>query len=91
MYRVNLERVEKDLKKIPPHIYHKLLEWVEDVEKYGLIKVREKPGYHDEPLQGKRFGQRSVRLSKSYRIIYKLTKDGIIHLLIVLEVNKHDY
>jgi hypothetical protein len=34
--------------------------------------VRKVPGFHDEPLSGKRFGQRSLRLSKSYRAFYEI-------------------
>ena len=46
-------------------------------------------GYHDEPLQGIRRGQRSVRMNKAYRLIYRLIEDRV-HIEI-LEVNKHEY
>jgi toxin HigB-1 len=56
----------------------------------GVDAVRRVPGYHDEPLSGKRFGQRSIRLSKSYRAFYEI--DGTVASLVrVLEVNKHEY
>ncbi|MBW1759830.1 MAG: hypothetical protein JRI88_05880 [Deltaproteobacteria bacterium] len=42
-----------------------------------------------EPLKGKRFGQRSVRLSKAYRAIYIEKQESII--IEVIEVSKHDY
>jgi hypothetical protein len=45
----------------------KLLTWVETVEIEGIEEVRKCGGYHDEPLHGKRRGQHSIRLSKSYR------------------------
>ena len=51
--------------------------------------MRKVPGYHDEPLRGKRAGQRSVRLSRSYRAIYMEEMDKV--LVKVLEVNKHEY
>jgi proteic killer suppression protein len=57
----------------------------------GLNKIRQRPGYHDEPLKGKRSGQRSIRLSKSYRAIYIITNDSMIEFVEVQEVNKHDY
>ncbi len=47
-------------------------------------------GYHDEPLKGKRKGQRSIRLSKSYRAIYTIKKNEI-EFVSIEEVNKHDY
>lgn len=46
----------KDLKKIPRHVVLKLQAWVEDVGHKGLDEVKKIPGYHDEPLLGKRKG-----------------------------------
>jgi toxin HigB-1 len=40
---------------------------------------------------GNRKGQRSVRLSKAYRAIYKEVEPGNYEVLEILEVNKHDY
>jgi toxin HigB-1 len=91
MYEVELEKVKKILKKLPKHVVTKLLAWASDVEKYGLPDVRKVSGYHDEPLRGKRSGQRSIRLSKAYRAIYTTSKEGVITLVIIEEVNKHDY
>ena len=44
----------KQLGKIPSPIVKKLLSWVEAVELEGLIEIRKLPGFHDEPLKGKR-------------------------------------
>ncbi len=41
----------------------------------GLSEVRKVPGYHDEPLKGQRKGQRSIRLSRSYRAIYVIEEE----------------
>lgn len=49
------------------------------------------PGYHDEPLKGKRVGQRSIRLNRAYRAIYEIDETGQVHFIEVLEVNKHEY
>ncbi len=49
--------------------------WALLVEDIGLHEVRKIPGYHDEPLQGDRQGERSTRLSKAYRVIYTETPD----------------
>jgi proteic killer suppression protein len=65
--------------------------WVDAVESEGLPEVRKTPGFHDEPLQGRRMGQRSIRLSKAYRAIYRCIEGGAIELILVEEVNKHEY
>lgn len=91
IYNVKLSsRAHKDLKKVPLHIALKFNAWVMQVGTQGLTEVRKIPGYHDEPLKGKRNGQRSIRLSKGYRAIYEIIKDKIVFVE-VLEVNKHDY
>jgi proteic killer suppression protein len=58
---------KKDLKKVPIFIAGKLLTWVDAIEIEGIEEVRKCGGYHDEPLFGKRRGQHSIRLNKSYR------------------------
>lgn len=82
---------QKDLKKVPAHIQSKLLIWVDAVERLGIYEVRKSPGFHDEPLSGKRKGQRSIRLSKAYRAFYSMTKSGTMEIVSVEEVNKHEY
>jgi proteic killer suppression protein len=82
---------EKDLSKVPKYIADKLDGWVESVETDGIEEVRKIPGFHDEPLKGVRKGQRSIRLSRSYRAIYELKKDGKIEFISIEEVNKHGY
>lgn len=91
MNKVVLNKVKKDLKKLPDYILRKLQKWAEQVEMLGLKEIRKVPGYHDEPLKGERRGQRSIRLSQSYRAIYIDDKDGTVELVIVLEVSKHKY
>lgn len=81
----------KDLKKIPLAIVLKLQAWIENVGYVGLNATRKIPGCHDEPLKGKRKGQRSIRLNRAYRAIYMIDKSGAIHFVEILEVNKHDY
>lgn len=84
-------RAERDLLKAPRYIADKLAGWVESVRTDGLQIVRRIPGYHDEPLKGKRSDQRSIRLSRSYRAIYETKKDGKIEFVSIEEVTKHDY
>ncbi len=80
---------EKDLKKAPSHISAKFYAWTETVEQIGLEHTRKISGYHDEPLKGKRKGQRSIRLSKHYRAIYETNEK--IAIIKIIEVNKHEY
>ena len=85
------KRAKDDLIKAPMHIVKKLQAWIEQVNHQGLRETRKIPGYHDEPLKGKRVGERSIRLSKAYRAIYALAQHGSIEIVKILEVNKHDY
>ena len=81
----------RDLKKVPLHISRKLQAWIGDVGHHGLKEIRKIPGYHDELLKGKRVGQRSIRLSRSYRAIYRIEEDGTVKFIEIAEVNKHEY
>jgi toxin HigB-1 len=83
--------VEKQLDLVPETITRKFRLWVALVEESGIREVRKYKGFHDEPLKGKRRGQRSVRLNRAYRAIYVERESGKIELIEVLEVNKHDY
>ena len=80
----------KQLKAVPGSIRIKFSKWSTSVMIYGLAKTRVLPGLHDEALKGVRKGQRSVRLNRAYRVIYRLDQ-GQIEIINVLEVNKHDY
>ncbi|MCK5165424.1 MAG: type II toxin-antitoxin system RelE/ParE family toxin [Desulfobacula sp.] len=83
------KKAQKQLKKLPSHIVTKLQTWVAQVQIIGITEARIITGYHDEPLLGKRKGQRSIRLSKFYRAFYIENNDNII--IEVIEVNKHEY
>jgi proteic killer suppression protein len=91
MYRVELKQVEKELRKLPDFVIRKLQKWILQVEEIGLPEVRRIPGYHDEPLKGKRVGQRSIRLSKGFRAFYIENKSDKTIIVNVIEVNKHEY
>ena len=47
-------KAKKDLKKVPLSIAVKLQIWVDAVGHYGLSEVKKIPGYHHEPLKGKK-------------------------------------
>lgn len=82
--------VKKNLYKIPLPIKKKLFTWVAAVEERGLNEVRKTLGYHDEPLKGDRQGQRSIRLNKQWRAIYRVINKKI-KFIIIEEVTPHDY
>ena len=88
---VELDKVIKELRTMPVHIRRKLIGWAKAVELKGLQNVRKMSGYHDEPLLGSRRGQRSVRLSWSYRAIYILNKNEEQNIVSVIKVSRHDY
>jgi proteic killer suppression protein len=83
--------VTKQLFRLPDYIVKKFYAWATAIEIVGVIEVRRRSGFHDEPLKGNRIGQRSVRLNKSYRVIYISRIDGSIEIIEVIEVNKHEY
>ena len=90
--RVELSNLaQKQLKKTPRHIVENLAAWVDDVETQGLEEARKVPGYHDEPLHGERQGQRSIRLSRSYRAIYVVKGEGVVQFVLIAEITKHAY
>ncbi len=81
----------KELGKLPKSIVQSLMSWIISVESEGITEIRKIAGYHDEPLRGDRAGQRSIRLNKAYRVFYKISDDGEVELVEVIEVNKHKY
>ena len=91
IYTVILSKSAKnDLIKVPVHIVKKLGSWMDAIAHDGLSEVRKIRGYHDEPLKGKRQGQRSIRLNIAYRAIYVI-KNSTVSFVEIREVNKHEY
>jgi toxin HigB-1 len=84
-------RAEKEVLKIPLALQIKLRAWIYAVNKEGWEKTKIYPAHRDEALLGKRWGQRSVRLSKAYRVIYSVIRDKSGEYLLIQEVNKHEY
>ena len=91
MDRVDLSKVEKQLKKIPKEIVFRMMRWIRTIEEFALNEARKVKGYHDEPLRGLRQGQRSVRLGIKWRATYTQSKNGEINIVMVEEVTPHDY
>lgn len=88
--RIN-HRAQRDLQRVPAYIKKKLFFWIELLGDFGLAKVREIKSFHDEPLHGDRYGQRSIRLNAAYRAFYVKRSDGTVEFIEVIEVNKHGY
>ena len=90
MMRVSFTKfAEKQIIKLPTGIIRSLSYWIDTVVLLGIRETRRLSGYHDEPLKGTRKGQRSVRLNRSYRVIYIETNQNVE--LLIIEVNKHEY
>lgn len=83
-------KVIKALEKAPKQVQTKFLLWRQQIKLFGLEAVRHIPSFHDEPLKGKRQGQRSIRLNKQWRAIYEMDSSGTLKVY-VLEVTPHDY
>lgn len=75
----------------PPQVVRKIGAWIQEVETKGIEETRKRPGFHDEPFKGPRAGQRSVRLSRAYRLIYAEYRGDALVILRVLEVTRHAY
>ena len=91
MDSVDLTLVQKQLKKVPKNIIKRLQRWVIYVETMGLLNTRKIPGIHDKPLKGKWKGYRSIKLNRSWRVIYKHNKNGKLHIAVVEEIINHEY
>ena len=92
VFSVELSKLaQKQYMKLPIHIQKSLRTWTDIIENEGILSMRKIPGFHDEPLKGNRQGQRSSRLSRGYRVIYEIDEQNTITIVVVLEVNKHDY
>jgi toxin HigB-1 len=81
----------KQTLKLPTSIQEAVFLWKKSVEQIGLPEVRKSKGYRDELLKGQRKGQRSIRLNRTYRLIYVEFDQGEVVVVGVQEVNKHEY
>ena len=87
MDRVDVSKIEKALKKLPQEIVEKFIQWVDDIENDGWQSVKRVKKYRDHQLTGERNGQRAIKLNYSYRVIYSVAQDGVVHVIKV-EKNK---
>jgi len=87
------KKAAKKLEKIPKRLREVLREWVEEVEKSGIIVTRsmsEMRWYHDHVLTGDRKGQRAICLSEKCRVIY-IEIDDVLVIEIIEIISDHKY
>lgn len=81
---------EKGARKYPPEVADSFFEAIaiiaaaKDVRDLYALK-----GLRFEKLSGNRKGDRSIRLTKQWRLILKLEKDQQGNYLIILDIEKH--
>ncbi len=79
----------KTIRKIPIHVLKHYELWKGIVELEGVQGLRLIKGFHDEALRGEWDGYRSSRLTREWRVIYKV-EDKLCEVY-VIDVNHHDY
>jgi addiction module RelE/StbE family toxin len=82
-------RLVRKLPRLPIDVLKRYEKWKDIVRisgPYGLRMIR---GFHDEALRGEWKGHRSSRLSRQYRLVYRVEADDI--LVLVIDVTAHDY
>lgn len=83
------KEVGKSLRKAPIQIQRNYLAWKRIVELDGPYGLRLIKGFRDEALKGEWKGFRSSRLSKRWRVIYRVDEDQLN--VYVIEINPHKY
>ena len=82
-------KIAKLLKSLPIDILKRYEKWKDIVVISGPKGLRLIKGFHDESLKGELKGNRSSRLGKKYRIIYKVVESNV--LVQVVDLTPHDY
>jgi len=82
-------RTWKQLDRLPIDILKRYEKWKDIVRLSGPSGLRQIKGFNDEALRGEWRGHRSSRLSRQYRVIYRIERDKV--LVEVVSVTAHDY
>jgi addiction module RelE/StbE family toxin len=82
-------RTWKQLDRLPLDILKRYEKWKDIVRLSGPNGLRQIKGFNDEALRGEWQGHRSSRLSRQYRVIYRIERDKV--LVEVVSVTAHDY
>jgi addiction module RelE/StbE family toxin len=82
-------RTWKQLDRLPVDILKRYEKWKDILRLSGPSGLRQIKGFNDEALRGEWRGHRSSRLSRQYRVIYRIERDKV--LVEVVSVTAHDY
>jgi addiction module RelE/StbE family toxin len=79
----------KSIRKIPKEALKHYEIWKRIIELEGPSGLRMIKGFYDEALKGNLENFRSSRLTKQWRVIYKIEKQMLE--VFVIDINPHDY
>src|SRR5262245_17997582 len=79
----------KAIQRLPQYVLKHYELWKRIVEVEGPQGLRLIKGFHDEGLKGDWQGYRSSRLTKQWRVIYKINNKELE--VYVIDVNLHNY
>ncbi|MCK5362080.1 MAG: type II toxin-antitoxin system mRNA interferase toxin, RelE/StbE family [Gammaproteobacteria bacterium] len=82
-------RTWKQIDRLPRDVLKRYEKWKDIVRLSGPLGLRQIRGFNDEALRGEWKGHRSSRLSRQYRVIYRIERDRV--LVEVVSVTAHDY
>ncbi len=82
-------RTWKQLDRTPRDVLKRYEKWKDIVRLSGPLGLRQIKGFNDEALRGEWKGHRSSRLSRQYRVIYRIERNRV--LVEVVSVTAHDY
>ncbi|GEM21641.1 type II toxin-antitoxin system mRNA interferase toxin, RelE/StbE family [Nitrosococcus oceani] len=82
-------RIWQQLDRLPLDILKRYEKWKDIVRLSGPNGLRQIKGFNDEALRGEWRGHRSSRLSRQYRVIYRIEQDKVV--VEVVRVTAHDY
>jgi toxin HigB-1 len=82
-------RTWKQLDRLPIDVLKRYEKWKDIVRLSGPNGLRQIKGFNDEALRREWRGHRSSRLSRQYRVIYRVERDRV--LVEVVSVTAHDY
>ncbi len=82
-------RAWRQLDRLPRDVLKRYEKWKDIVQLSGPLGLRQIKGFNDEALRGEWKRHRSSRLSRQYRVIYRIERDRV--LVEVVSVTAHDY
>ena len=79
----------KTIRDLPVQCLKKYSVFKTKVEFLGLDSIRSKPGLQLEMLKGNLQGLYSIRLNRSYRVVFSVNHHD--RIVTILEISKHRY